>query len=192
MLTILRDSDPITDGSHVMATQQTASLTIAEMREFASFSEAERGFIERALDIALGRGDAFKSWSRGADDQRAIRQQYIAYRELKQLRALVPEEGGCDNVEGFIGPLVRIAALDLAQERIDGFSAFRFLYERLLGAQARAYLPAVFCGAAALPHIRPCRRKMLLQSLSEAAATAPAWSRREPAFYPVRVDAEAA
>ena len=54
------------------------------------------------------------------------------------------------------------------------------------------WLPAAFCAAAALPQIRPARRKMLLQSLSEAAATAPGWSDREPCFYPERVEAEAA
>lgn len=171
-----------------MATSQTASMTIAEMREFAGFSESERTFIERALDIAMGRGDAFKSWSRSADDQRAIRSQYLAYRELKQLRALVPGEGGFDGIEGFMGSLIRVSAQDLAQEKLDGFCAYRFLYERLLGANARPFLPAAFCGAAALPHIRPCRRKMLLQSLSEAAATAPAWSQREPGFYPEKVE----
>ena len=174
-----------------MATSQIASMTIAEMREFAGFAEHERSFIERALDIALGRGDAFKAWSRSVGDQRSIRSQYLAYRELRQLRALVPSEAGAENIDGFMGTTIRIAALDLAQEKLDGFSAFRFLYERLLGANARPFLPAIFCGAAALPHIRPCRRKILLQSLSEAAATAPAWSQREPGFYPERVDAEA-
>jgi hypothetical protein len=38
--------------------------------------------------------------------------------------------------------------------------------------------------------VRPDRRRILLQSLSEAAATAPAWSAREPAFYPERIEAE--
>jgi hypothetical protein len=74
--------------------------------------------------------------------------------------------------------LVRMAAFDLQQERISSFSALPFLYERLLGAKARPYLPAAFCAAAALPIIRPERRKILLQSLSEAAATAPGWSER--------------
>ena len=171
-----------------MPASQTASMTIAEMREFASFGEHERQFIERALDIGLGRGDAFKAWSRSADDQRAIRAQYLAYRELKQLRALVPGEGVFDGIESFMGSLIRITAQDLALEQMDGFSPYRFLYERLLGACARPFLPAAFCGAAALPQIRPCRRKMLLQSLSEAAATAPAWSQREPGFYPERVE----
>ena len=51
---------------------------------------------------------------------------------------------------------------------------------------------AAFCGAAALPQIRPNRRKHLLQSISEAAATAPGWSQREPSFYPEWVEKEAA
>ncbi|RPF71422.1 hypothetical protein [Aurantiacibacter spongiae] len=172
--------------------RQTASLTIAEMREFAGFSAAERAFIERSLDIGLARGDAFKTWSAGSEDNRAIRSQYLAYRELRHLRALVPGEDGFDGVEDFIGTLLRVTAQDLAMERIDSFSAYRFLYERLLGAAARPYLPAAFCGAASLPQIAPERRRKLLQTLSEAAATAPAWSMREPAFYPERVEEEPA
>ncbi len=175
-----------------MAKAQTASLTIAEMREFAGFAAHERAFIERGLDIALGRGDAFKTWSRNADDQRTIRSQYLAYRELRQLRDAVPARVGFDGIDAFMGALVRISAQDLAQNQIDSFSVYRFLYERLLGAAARPYLPGAFCGAAALPQIKPCRRKMLLQSLSESAATAPAWSLREPAFFPEKVDVEAA
>ena len=86
----------------------------------------------------------------------------------------------------------RVAAFDLAQERLGCFSSFRFLYERLLGAEARPWLPSAFCAAAALPQIRPERRKMLLQSLSEAAATAPGWSDARPSFYPEFIEKEAA
>ena len=175
-----------------MAKTGTASLTIAELREFASFTEDEQLFIERGLDVGLGRGDAFKQWSRRAGDKGTIRQQYLAYRELRALRDAVPCETSLDGIQEFMGALLRITAQDLAQEQIDSFSAYRFLYERLLGARARPWLPAAFCGAAALPQIRPARRKMLLQSLSEAAATAPGWSEREPCFYPERVEAEAA
>ncbi|MEO6387363.1 MAG: hypothetical protein ABIT16_05270, partial [Croceibacterium sp.] len=156
-----------------MATTGTASLTIAELREFASFSEDEQLYIERGLDIGLGRGDAFKQWSRRAGDSAAIRQQYIAYRELRTLREAIPCETSLEGMQDFIGALLRITAQDLAQEHLSSFSAYRFLYERLLGARSRPWLPAAFCGAAALPQIRPNRRKMLLQSLSEAAATAP-------------------
>jgi|SRR6187455_2781960 len=172
-----------------MAKTGTASLTIAELREFASFTEDEQLFIERSLDVGLGRGDAFKQWSGDAD---AIRSQYLAYRELRALREAIPCESSLDGVHEFIGALIRITAQDLAQEQLASFSAYRFLYERLLGARARPWLPAAFCGAAALPQIRPFRRKTLLQSLSEAAATAPAWSEREPCFYPEKVEAEAA
>ncbi len=169
-----------------------ASSTIAEMREFASFAEDERAFIERSVDIAFGRGDAFKAWSRSASDNSAIRSQYIAYREIAALREAIPAADGLDGVSGFVGGLIRVSAQDLAQEQLHGFAAYRFLYERLLGAKARSFLPAAFCGAAALPQIRPERRKMLLQSLSETAATAPAWSRREPTFFPEGVAHEVA
>ena len=175
-----------------MANTGTASLTIAELREFASFTPCEQRYIKRSLDVGLGRQDAFKLWARDDAESRSIRSQYVVYQELKALRGQVPADTGFDSIEGYIGKLVRIAAFDLAQERIESFSAFRFLYERLLGAEVRPFLPSAFCAAAALPQIRPEKRKYLLQSISEAAATAPGWSAREPSFYPEWVEKEAA
>ncbi|HAU22878.1 MAG TPA: hypothetical protein DCS24_09870 [Erythrobacter sp.] len=171
-----------------MAIAGSASMTINEMREFASFSAAEQRYIKRSLDIGLGRRDAFKLWARNEGENAAIRRQYVAYQELKTLRETVPNDTGFNQIEGFIGKMARVAAFDLAQERIESFSAFRFLYERLLGAEVRPWLPSAFCAAAALPQIRPELRKVLLQSLSEAAATAPGWSDREPSFYPEYVE----
>lgn len=170
----------------------TASLAINELREFASFSPCEQRYIRRSLDIGLGRQDAFKLWARNAAEVASIRSQYVAYQELKSLRGVVLDESGFEGLDGFMGKLVRVTAFDLAQERIESFSAYRFLYERLLGAQARPWLPSAFCAAAALPQIRPNRRKQLLHSISEAAATAPAWSDREPCFYPEFIEKEAA
>lgn len=163
-------------------------MPIAEMREFAGFSPAEQRYIKRSLDIGLARTDAFRRWGRSEGENTAIRRQYVAYQDLKSLRGLIPHGGSPFEIERFLGKLVRLAAFDLEQERLASFSAFRFLYERLLGARARPYLPAAFCAASALPSIAPQRRKLLLQSLSEAAATAPGWSDREPAFLPEYVD----
>ena len=163
-------------------------MPIAEMREFAGFAPAEQRYIKRSLDIGLARTDAFRRWGRDENENTAIRRQYVAYQDLRALRALIPQDGTPFEVERFLGKLVRLAAFDLEQERLKSFSAFRFLYERLLGAAVRPYLPAAFCAAAALPTMRPERRKLLLQSLSEAAATAPGWSEREPMFLPEYVD----
>ena len=172
-----------------MATKNnTTSLSIAEMREFASFSPCEQRFIRRNLDIGLGRCDAFKLWARNSSENVAIRRQYVAYQDLKALRRPIPGADGGEAISPFMGQLSRLASFDLAQERLDGFSPFRFLYERLLGADVRPWLPSAFCAAAALPQIRPDRRKMLLQSLSEAAATAPGWSDRAPSFFPEYIE----
>jgi len=163
-------------------------MPIAEMREFAGFAPCEQRYIKRSIDIGLARTDAFRRWGRSEVENTAIRRQYVAYQDLKALRSLIPQEDTPAEVERFIGKLVRLAAFDLEQERLQSFSAFRFLYERLLGARARPYLPAAFCAASSLPSMRPERRKQLLQSLSEAAATAPGWSEREPVFFPEYVD----
>jgi len=171
----------------------TSNAMIGEMREFAGFTAAEQRYIERGLDIGMSRCDAFRMWGRGEAQSAAIRRQYVAYQDLKALRDTIPVDGTITEVEHFIGKLVRVATFDLEQEQLASFSAFRFLYERLLGAASRPYLPAAFCAASALPMIAPERRKLLLQSLSEAAATAPGWSDRAPRFYPEFVpDVEAA
>lgn len=175
-----------------MTIARTASITVAEMREFAGFTFSEQQYISRALDIGLARRDAFEPWSKDADDSAVIRRHYVIYQDLKALRTGAPESGSFDGTETFFSTLVRVVAYDLGQEAIESFSAIRFLYERLLGAQVRPWLPSAFCAAAALPQIRPERRKMLLQSLSEAAATAPGWSKREPFFFPDFIDADAA
>jgi hypothetical protein len=175
-----------------MAKIDTASLTIAELREFAGFGNAEQRYIKRSLDVGLGRQDAFKLWARDADETASIRSQYVLYQELKALRGEMPDEGGLEGISQFMGTLIRLTAFDLAQERLASFSAYRFLYERLLGAEVRPWLPSAFCAAAALPQIRPERRKALLHSISEAAATAPGWSARAPMFYPEWVEKEAA
>ena len=162
-----------------MSQAKTYPLTIAEMREYAAFTADEQDFIARSLAVFSGRNSDHPDQAR-------------AYRELPLLKESLPSEHRLDGVAFFVGALARISAQDLTEERIESFSAYRFLYERLLGAASRPFLPSAFCAAAALPHIRPCRRKMLLQSLSEAAATAPGWSDREPCFYPEPVPAEAA
>lgn len=166
----------------------SAALTLAELREFASFSAAAQRYIKRSLDIGLAREDAFKRWARNAEETTSIRLQYLHYQDLSALRGSIPDAPGQDGIERFMAALVRLAAFDLSQEKLDSFSCFRFLYERLIGAEVRPWLPSAYCAAAALPQIQPERRKLLLQSISEAAATAPGWSARPPAFFPEWVE----
>ncbi len=109
---------------------------------------------------------------------------YLPVRGLPALRQMVPDDADLALVEPFLAPLVTLAGFDLGQGRLTSFSAFRFLYERLIGAEARPWLPSAFCAAAALPHLHPELRRKLLQSISEAAATASGWSNRQPAFFP--------
>lgn len=181
-----------------MATTRIAQTILTEMREFAGFSPCEQRYIRRSLDVGLARHDAFRRWARGPAEAASIRTQYVIYQDLKLLRGLLKGEAGggegagLEDLETVMGPLLRVTTFDLSQGRIECFSAYRFLYERLLGAEVRPWLPGAFCGAAALPHIRPDRRKELLQSISEAAATAPGWSMTAPRFFPEYVEMEEA
>lgn len=175
-----------------MSTTDSATLILSELREFASFSAGAQRYIRRSLDIGLGRADAVRIWARDAGEAASIRAQYLVYRDIEAIRRALPQDLAASGLEAFIGKLVRMTAFDLGQDHIESFSAIRFLYERLLGPEIRPWLPSAFCGAAALPQIAPDRRKALLQSISEAAATAPGWSLRAPRFFPEFVEVEAA
>ena len=168
--------------------QAQGVMTLAEMKEFASFGAATQRYIRRALDIGLDRDDAMERWSRDVVEAASIRAQARLYAALPSLRETVPDDSGLDQVEPFLAPLVTLTAFDLGQGRLTSFAAYRFLYERLIGAEARPWLPAAFCAAAALPHLHPELRRKLLQSISEAAATASGWSNRQPAFFPYWVE----
>ncbi|WP_267396804.1 MULTISPECIES: hypothetical protein [unclassified Sphingomonas] len=160
------------------------AMTLAEMKEFAGFPAATQRYIRRSLDIGLDRDDAMARWSRDVVEAASIRAQARLYRALPELREMVPDDADLGALEPFLAPVVTLAAFDLGQGRLTHFSAFRFLYERLLGAEVRPWLPSAFCAAASLPHLHPELRRKLLQSISEAAATASGWSNRRPAFYP--------
>ena len=163
-------------------------MTLAEMKEFAGFSAATQRYVRRALDIGLEREDAMARWSRDVVESASIRAQAHMYERLEEVRALLPDDTDLNGIESFMGPLVAITAFDLGQGRLTSFSAYRFLYERLVGAEVRPWLPAAFCAAAALPNLHPDLRRKLLQSISEAAATASGWSNRQPAFFPYWVE----
>ena len=164
------------------------AITLAEMKEFAGFPASTQRYIRRSLDIGLDRDDAMGRWSRDVVEAASIKAQSRIYGRLEHIRDHVPDDSGLDQMEAFMAPLVTVSAFDLGQGRIGSFAAYRFLYERLIGGEARPWLPGAFCAAAALPHIHPDKRRNLLQSISEAAATAPGWSNRAPCFYPEWVD----
>ena len=161
---------------------------LMEMQEFATFPTGAQRYIRRALDIVLERGDAVKRWSRSPAETAEIGAQAAAYRRLDEIRTALPDDISLDAAEPLMAPLISLIGADLAQGRLDSFAACRFLYERLIGAAIRPFLPAAFCAAAAMPHLHPDDRRTLLQSLGETAATAPGWSSREPAFLPEWVE----
>ncbi|KAI1693826.1 hypothetical protein DdX_20472 [Ditylenchus destructor] len=140
------------------------AMTLAEMKEFAGFAAATQRYIRRALDIGLDRTDAMERWSRDVVEAASIRPPAHMYDRLPPKPSLIPHDSGLDAMEPFMAPLVTVSAFDLSQGRLTSFSAYRFLYERLIGAEVRPWLPAAFCAAAALPHLHPDLRRKLLQS----------------------------
>ena len=164
------------------------AMSLAEMKEFAGFAAATQRYVRRSLDIGLDRDDAMVRWSRDVVEAASIRAQARLYARLAEIRQAIPDDSGLDAAEVFLTPLVTVTAFDLGQGRLPSFSAYRFLYERLIGAEARPWLPSAFCAAASLPQLHPDLRRKLLQTISEAAATASGWSNRQPTFFPKWVE----
>ena len=120
------------------------SLTLAEIKEFASFDAAAQRYIRRSLDVAYCRSDALALWSRDVVEAASIRAQTKTYEHLPSLRQAIPEDSGLSQIDGFVGLLIRVSAFDLGQDRISSFGAYRFLYERLIGANVRPWPTSSF------------------------------------------------
>jgi len=164
--------------------QKSGTLTLSEIREFASFSPKAQRFIRLSLDIAFDKEDAEALWSRDEHEMMAMAKQKERYSQLEMIRKLTPNDENVEGNELFFAKLMEVSSFDILQGKLDCFASYRFLYERLLGPNIRPWLPAIFCATSSLPQLEPAQRKKLLQSISEAAATAVGWSKRAPSFFP--------
>lgn len=158
---------------------------LAELQEFGTFSATEQNYIRRSLDIAFGGGEPFERWSRSDDDTAGILAQMRAYAALDWIWCPAAEETAFSAAEAF-APLLLMAQFDIRKGRLTSFSAFRFLYERLMGGAARPWLPSAFCAVAAMPDTDTELRAVLLGSLGDALSTK--WSSAEASFYPEWID----
>lgn len=161
---------------------------LGEMKLFASFTAAEQRYIRRSLDVGLKRCDAQQHWARNPSEASEIDAQARRYRMLDLIRACLPDDDAPDEAESFLASLITLTAFDLREGKISCFDAYRFLYERLIGAEARPWLVSAFCAAAAQPGVHPELRKQLLQSIPVMDVVTPGWSIRSPLFYPEWVE----
>lgn len=166
----------------------SGTMTLSEIREFASFSPKAQRYIRLSLDIAFDKEDALALWPRDDAEMAAMKMQKIKYRQVDAIKDNIPHDSNAHDEAEFFGQLLILSTFDIIQGKLDCFAAYRFLYERLLGANVRPWLPAIFCASASMPQLEPDDRKKLLQSISEAAATAVGWSRRTPSFFPEWVE----
>ena len=165
-----------------------SSQLLGEMKQFASFSAGEQRFIRRSLDVGLKRCEALGRWSRSPAETARIAEQERRYRIVDLVRACIPDDDSIEATECFLAPLITMSVADLAEGKLRGFEAYRFLYERLVGPELRPWLLSAFCAAASMPSIHPELRKQLMESIPLQAVTTAGWSIRAPLFYPEWVE----
>ena len=168
--------------------RKLSTQMLGEMKLFASFSAAEQRYIRRSLDVGLPRGDAVACWARNSAEAASIEAQGRRYRMLDLIRACVPDDEAPAEAEAFRASLITLSVSDLVEGKLASFDAYRFLYERLVGPEARPWLVSAFCAAAAQPGIHPELRKQLLQSIPVMDVIAAGWSILAPLFYPEWVE----
>ena len=61
------------------------AITLAELREFASFPAATQRYIRRSLDIAFHRGSPMETWGRDVVEAASIRAQARIYDRLDEI-----------------------------------------------------------------------------------------------------------
>ena len=170
--------------------QSTGARILRELAEFAAFPAETQAYIRHALEIRDGCREAPPS-DRGDDDARSDLARIAFYGRLEQISAAIPVDDDFAAVATLMRWLVPLTAFELAHTALDSFAAYRFLYERLLGAAVRPWLLGAFCTAAAMPQLHPQHRQKLLQSIRETNCGAQSWSIREPLFFPEPIAADA-
>jgi hypothetical protein len=168
--------------------QQASLQLLAELEEFASFTAAEQRYIRRSLEIAFEGIEAVEHWARGIEEAAGIGSQAKAYVILDEIRAMTPEDVEPDDPTTLLPLLIQVSAFDLHQGKLTSFAAYRFLYERLLGAGVRPWLVSAFCAAAGMPALHPELRAELLRSLTVHDMASAGWASREAVFFPEWVE----
>ena len=72
------------------------AITLAELREFASFPAATQRYIRRSLDIAFHRGAPMETWGRDVVEEASIRAQSRIYGRLDEMGRFTPDQWGYD------------------------------------------------------------------------------------------------
>jgi hypothetical protein len=166
-----------------------ARQMICEMKAFAALGAAEQRYICRSQDVAARGADAARLWSRSPVETASIKAQDKLYRALlRVIRNSIPDDIEINAMSAIIGLLITISAFDLGEGKIECFSAYRFLYERLIGPSVRPWLPCAFVAAAGLPYLHPSLRKALIGSITAREVAAIDWSILDPIFYPDWID----
>jgi hypothetical protein len=160
---------------------------LAEIQEFGSFGTETQRYLCRSLHVAFAREFSPSEWARNESEAANIQAQMRVYKMLPAIRSFIPEGDRAVDAEAFLSPLIAASVFDLSSSCITTFAEYAFLYERLLGAAVRPWLPSSFAAAAAMPCLPKDDRLRLLSSLSPGLTDQ--WSADEPGFFPEFLEA---
>jgi hypothetical protein len=88
---------------------------------------------------------------------------------IAEARTRIPQSNAYWELGPFFECAIPAAAFDLGNGPFDTFEEFEFLYDRLLGAIAKPWLPPLFLAAASMPGLIPEARIRLISSFEPSA-----------------------
>jgi hypothetical protein len=166
-----------------LTTISAGDRMLREMEEFGQLPVAAQRYIRRSLQVRFQHPASLGELARSPAEADSIARQISLYDRIDAVIAAIPVDDDIASVTRFTSLIAPLIAFDIGEQKLESFAALGFLYERLLGAAARPWLPAVFMLVVSLPDLDPNRRLTLLASVT-ADAVMPHWSNREPQFFP--------
>ena len=170
----------------------TGAQALGELQEFAGFPAETQRLIRLALQARFGCPETLLEGAVSVEEACSLRARIAFYAKLEAIKEAIPVDDDISSVTTLLCWLVPLTVFDIAHRDLNSFSAYRFLYERLLGAAVRPWLLGAFCTAAAHPQLHPEHRRQLLQSINAGNCGAQGWSIREAVFHPQTIDADEA
>src|SRR4029453_4500369 len=173
-----------------LTTTSAGDRILREMEDFGQLPVSAQRYIRRSLQVRFKHPASLGELARSPAEADSIARQISLYDRIDAVIEAIPVDDDVVSVTRFASLIAPLIAFDMGEHKLESFAALGSLYERLLGAAARPWLPAVFMLVVSLPDLDPNRRLSLLASVT-ADAVMPHWSNREPQFFPEWIEDQA-
>src|SRR4029453_19083926 len=140
-----------------LTTTSAGDRILREMEDFGQMPVAAQRYIRRSLQVRFKHPASLGELARSPAEADSIARQISLYDRIDAVIEAIPVDDDVASVTRFTSLIAPLIAFDIGERKLDSFAALGFLYERLLGAAARPWLPAFFMLVVIRPELAPHR-----------------------------------